>query len=69
MALDSGSDEGSGTMLGVIVGAILVVAVILFALGTFGSKPVGPLESGPDIEIKTPAPVSPPETPPTAPNQ
>ena len=35
MALDSDSDSGSGALLGVIVGALLIGAVALFAFGAF----------------------------------
>ena len=67
MAVDSGSGEGNNTMLAMIVGAVLVVAVILFALGTFGTNPIGSSEPTSKIEIQMPNPA--PAPAPTTPTQ
>ncbi len=56
MALDSDSDSGSSALLGVIVGALLIGAVALFAFGAFDPSTTRDTAPTNDVEINIPAP-------------
>lgn len=62
MALDSDSDSGSGALLGVIVGALLIGAVALFAFGAFDpatTRDTTPANVETNVPTPDPAPVNP----------
>lgn len=49
-------DSGSNTIIGVVVGALLVVAVVVWAFGGFNRREPGVSIDLPNVQITTPAP-------------
>lgn len=54
--LEVSMDSGSNTIIGVVVGALLVVAVVVWAFGGFNRREPGVSIDLPNVQITTPAP-------------
>jgi hypothetical protein len=50
-------NSGSSAILGVIIGALLIVGVLVFVFG--GIPSMGGGDAGPDIDVEVPAPSAP----------